>query len=121
MAIPIREQVVCAGSWYPIYARGFAYEALSKRELAIQDFERVMRMDPTFHPAYNELAWLMATTETPPFRDGERALQLATKACEMTGWKNYKYLETLAAAYARTGDFKHATEWEQRAMASQDA
>jgi hypothetical protein len=46
---------------------------------------------------------------------------LATKACEMTGWKNYKYLETLAAAYARTGDFKHATEWEQRAMASQDA
>jgi hypothetical protein len=44
---------------------------------------------------------------------------LATKACELTGRKNSKYLETLAAAYAHAGDFQHAVEWEQRAIASE--
>jgi len=39
----------------------------------------------------------------------------------MTDWKNLSYLDTLAAAYARAGDFAQAVEWEQRATASQDA
>ena len=31
----------------------------------------------------------------------------------------FQYLETLAAAYAHAGDFQHAVEWEQRAIASE--
>jgi len=53
-------------------------------------------------------------------RDGARAIQLATKACELTEWKNGGYLDTLAAAYARSGDFAQAVKWEEQSIASQD-
>jgi hypothetical protein len=78
-------------------------------------------MDPEFSRAYNELACLLATAEKPPLRDGPRAIKLATRACEMTDWKNLSYLDALAAAYARAGDFAQAIEWEQRATADQGA
>jgi len=104
-----------------IYGRGLAYSALKQYELAIQDFDQVLRVDPDFSGAYNELAWLLATAEKPSVRDGPRTIKLATRACGMTDWKNLSYLDTLAAAYARAGDFAQTVEWEQRATASQDA
>jgi len=42
------------------------------------------------------------------FRDGKRAIQMATKACELTDWKMYWGLEKLAAAYAEAGQFEQA-------------
>ena len=32
-------------------------------------------------------------------------MEAATKACELTGWKNPECFDTLAAAYAEAGDF----------------
>jgi hypothetical protein len=42
---------------------------------------------------------------------------LATKSCELTGWKNGDALDTLAAAYAETGDFPHAIVFENKSIA----
>jgi len=41
---------------------------------------------------------------------------LARKACDLSEWKNPEYLDTLAASYARVGDFGNATTWQEKAL-----
>jgi hypothetical protein len=40
----------------------------------------------------------------------------ATKACELTKWKNAGRIDTLAAAYAEAGDFHSAVHYEVQAI-----
>jgi tetratricopeptide (TPR) repeat protein len=61
-------------------------------------------------------AWALATSSHPELRDGQAAIRLATHACEGSGYRNTRYLETLAAAYAESGDFAQAVKWERRAL-----
>lgn len=68
------------------------------------------------HPkALMTLAWLYATAADPAFQDGPKARRLAERALE---WDDSipTYWNTLAAAYAREGDFEHAIEAGNRAV-----
>ncbi len=60
---------------------------------------------------------MLATSPVDELRDGKRAIELATKACELTKYKLAHILSTLAAAYAETGDFPTAIKWSEKGVA----
>jgi tetratricopeptide (TPR) repeat protein len=97
--------------------RGVARQNLREYEKAFADFARAIELKSEFLKPYNERAWLWATCPDERFRDGEKAIASATKACELSGWKDPNILDTLAAAYAESGFYQQARQWQEKAVA----
>ncbi len=96
--------------------RGYVWKAKGDAQRAIADFNQVIRLDPQFADAYDSLALILATSADAKVRNGKRAVELASKACELTEWRNVYYLNTLAAAYAEAGDYKQAVTLQEKAI-----
>lgn len=62
----------------------------------------------------NNVAWVLATCRDPEVRDGKLAVQYALQAVEQEP-NNYAFVRTLAAAYARNGEFDKAIAAQERA------
>jgi tetratricopeptide (TPR) repeat protein len=76
-----------------------------------------VRLCPESGRDLNNFAWALATSPDDALRDGEMAVELAQRAIANTdGEPTPNFLDTLAAAYAETGDFDAATRETQRAI-----
>ena len=105
----------------PDYAGAHNNLAISCKKLgrigeAIAHYREAIRAQPESVEAINNLAWLLAAHPEAQFRNGAEAVQLATRACELTKYQNPVALTTLAAAYAETGQFQTAVSFAERAQ-----
>lgn len=82
---------------------------------ALTHYRSALAHDGNSVDALNNAAWQLATCPNPQLRDGKTAVELANKACELTGYKQPFYIVTLAAAYAEAGQYDEAITNAQKA------
>lgn len=95
--------------------RAAAYDRMGRQAEAVVDYEKTLQLNPGFVRAWDNLAWLLATSENKRIRDPERAIQLAAKACELSEFKDWSCLNTLATCSAENQDFESALKWAKAA------
>jgi tetratricopeptide (TPR) repeat protein len=91
--------------------RGKTLHLLGRYAAACESYERVLQLVPAEPSAMYHLAHIKATCEDPAFRDGEEAVALATRVCEISNWRNWLDISVLAAAYAEVGDWERAEQF----------
>jgi tetratricopeptide (TPR) repeat protein len=88
--------------------RGDAYHRKGQWQRAGADYLAAVALDENLGRVYQSGAWLWATCPIAEARNPAEAVKAAEKAIALDGDGNYQYLDTLAAAYARAGDFDKA-------------
>jgi tetratricopeptide (TPR) repeat protein len=108
------------------YNLGMAFLAKGQIDRALPELRQVANLKPDFDAAFNDLAnavalnneaWSLATNPDPGLRDGKRAVEIATIACEQTHYEQPLLVGTLAAAYAEAGRYNDAVSTGHKACA----
>ena len=105
----------------PLHYRAGVHTARGDHAAAVREYLEALARDPRHAATFNQLAWVWATCPDDAVRNGERAKAFATRACELTDWRDAGYLDTLAAAHAECGEFADAVAWQQKALGTADA
>jgi tetratricopeptide (TPR) repeat protein len=98
------------------YAFGVALWHLQKTREAMAQYAAALLLQPDFPDALDGLSWILATDPNADFRNGEEAVKMSARACELTANKDADKLKTLAAAQAETGKFEDAARSAQAAQ-----
>ena len=109
-----------AGDFLSCYILGQVFEQQGRHADAELAYLRAIQAQPAFVPAHGWLAWLLATCPHDKDRDGKRAVEYATTACQQTDWNDPLCLDTLAAAYAEAGRFDEAVRFQTCALEVDD-
>jgi serine/threonine-protein kinase len=83
---------------------------------AVRDHMEALKREPNLAATFNYLGWVYSTAPDQRVRNGRRALECATRACELTEWLSPGYLDTLAAAHAELGQWSDALKWVHKAV-----
>src|SRR5437667_9967009 len=92
---------------------------LGKYAEALKELNYLISLHPrpvTLARALSDRAWFQATCPDSSFRNGQQAVKDAKAACSIMQWKDEDMIDTLAAAYAETGDFASATRYAAQAL-----
>ena len=89
---------------------------LDQIELGLELYRQQLKVKPDSIAILNDLAWIQATCDNEKIRNPKEAVALAEKACILTNYKSARTLDTLAASYASSGDFKRAVIIAQKAV-----
>src|SRR5262245_11104007 len=93
---------------------------LGKYAEAMKEFNYLVSLHPrnvTLARVLSDRAWFRATCPNASFRNGQQAVKDAKAACSIMVWKDEQMIDTLAAAYAETGDFNSAVQCASQALA----
>jgi protein O-mannosyl-transferase len=102
-----------AGAYYNL---GKLFLNQGKTEEAINLFRKALTFEPEMTPALYNLSWIRASSEKEKYRNGEEALKLAEKLCNITQYHQPLALDALAAAYAEKGRFDEAVLTAKKAL-----
>jgi tetratricopeptide (TPR) repeat protein len=95
---------------------GKAYAALGKYKSAYEHFDNALEAQPNHENVLASKAALLTTCPDASFRDGKKALEVATDLCKRTNWNKPRYIATLAAAHAECGEYGQALKLVQEAL-----
>src|SRR6478672_3458798 len=93
---------------------------LGKYAEALKEYDYLISLHPrnvTLARALSDRAWFRATCPNASFRNGQQAVKDAKAACSIMQWKDEDMIDTLAVAYAETGDFDSAVRYVSQALA----
>jgi tetratricopeptide (TPR) repeat protein len=92
---------------------------LGKYAEALKEYNYLISLHPrpvTLARALSDRAWFQATCPNSSFRNGQQAVKDSKAACSIMVWKDEDMIDTLAAAYAETGDFDSAVRYAAQAL-----
>ncbi|MFC1766693.1 LamG-like jellyroll fold domain-containing protein, partial [Planctomycetota bacterium] len=82
----------------------------------ISDHERATHIDPNNSGALKELGRIYVNLPDPDIRDAKKAVEAASRACELTDWEDHETVNILAAACSEAGDLEDAVKWQNTAL-----
>jgi tetratricopeptide (TPR) repeat protein len=103
-----------------LYNRGYAYYGAGRITEALAEYQKVIKVDPTYPNAHGNSAWILATHSDAGLRDPKKALEYALIEVKGSGKANADALDTLAAAYAANGQFDEARRYQEQAISKTD-
>jgi tetratricopeptide (TPR) repeat protein len=109
---------------YPKFIEAALLRAESNAHLrryadSLKELDYLVRIRPhleSYARALRTRAWFLATCPDSSFRNGRKAVQDAKLACKLTNWTDEIAIDSLAVAYAETGDFDSATQYAEQAL-----
>jgi len=114
VALPVKPVIKEPANPTHFFNRGMSAEIKGDFNQAIINYNKTIKVAPEYAPAYNNLAWIMATCPDKRYRNGSQAIEFAEKASSLG--KQVDSLDTLAAAYAEAGKFKKAATIQKDAI-----
>jgi tetratricopeptide (TPR) repeat protein len=95
---------------------GDALSVQGRTAEALEHWRDAIQLQPNDAPTLRRAAWVLATSPDAAIRNGDQALAFAVRAVEISGGKDARMLDTLAAAYAEKGQFADAALTARRAL-----
>ena len=96
--------------------RGRSFRKKGAFSRSQEDLETAIRLKIDQPAAYAQLAYWLAACPDPAYRNGARAVEVATIGCDLSDWKQDNLIVALAVAYAEKGEFETAQHHLQRAI-----
>lgn len=93
---------------------GTAWLQEGRINAAIIQWQKTLELQPKNLNAHCYLAWIFATFPDDSIRNGTRAVALAERALQLSGERDPRIYQLLAAAYAESGLFSQAIEIAER-------